>query len=121
MNLLAIRAGTVLRFAMLLLVATISTGRAQDENRTVIVLATGGLSCGKWTNTPRRSFEHDVFRKWVLGFVSGVNFENTDGDFLKNMDADALTAWVDNYCRRNPLHGIVQAMLALIQELRSRR
>jgi hypothetical protein len=30
-------------------------------------------------------------------------------------------AWIDNYCQRNPVHGITQAINELIKELQSRR
>jgi hypothetical protein len=83
----------------------------------VITPATGGLSCGKWTNTAKGSPQHEIFRKWVFGFVSGVNWESTKADFLQGTDADGLTAWVDNYCRRNPLHDITRAMRELVFDL----
>jgi hypothetical protein len=111
----------MLRVTTLLLAVATSTAQAQDDNRTLIEPRTNGLSCGGWTNTPKRSVEHEVFKKWVLGFVSGANWENKDGDFLRGTDSDALTAWIDNYCRRNPLNGISQAVIELMKELRSRR
>jgi hypothetical protein len=105
-----------------LIFAATSTAQAQNEPlRTGITPATGGLSCGRWTNTPKRSHEREVFTKWVLGFLSGVNIESEGSDFLKSMDVDALTAWVDNYCRANPLHGITEAMVELVKVLRAAR
>jgi hypothetical protein len=110
----------VLRIAMLLLVAAISTAQAQDGGgRAVIWIA--GLSCGKWTNTPKQSAQHDAQRTWVAGFVSGMNFEATDGDFLRGKDFDGLIGWIDNYCRTNPLHDVVQAAVHLVQALRKGR
>jgi hypothetical protein len=110
----------MLRIATLLLVAAISTAQAQTENiKTVIEPGTGGVSCGKWTNTPKRSPQHEIYRQWVVGFVSGVNFENAEGDFLRNTDSDALTPWIDNYCRQNPLHHITQAMIELVKVLKA--
>jgi hypothetical protein len=56
---------------------------------------------------------------WVTGYLSGLNMESSP-DFLRDRDADGLMAWIDNYCRRNPLHTITQAVHALRNELRSR-
>ena len=42
-------------------------------------------------------------------------------DLLRGRDADGLTAWIDNYCRRNPLHPVTQAAHELIKELQSGR
>jgi hypothetical protein len=110
----------VIRPAMVLVLAATLAAQAQDV-RIVIEPATGGLSCGKWTNTPRKSAEHEIFKKWLLGFVSGVNFESASGDFLQGRDSDGLTAWIDNYCRTNPLHGMTQAAVELVRALRAGR
>jgi hypothetical protein len=84
-----------------------------------ITPATSGPSCGRWTSAPKHSHEREVFSKWIFGFVSGVNWagDSTKADFLRGRDADGLTAWVDNYCRRNPLHDIMQATRELVNEL----
>jgi hypothetical protein len=42
-------------------------------------------------------------------------------DFLRGRDADGLTVWIDNYCRRNPLHPIMRAMVELVKELKAER
>jgi hypothetical protein len=110
-----------LRIVTLLLAASVSAAQAQNNVRIVIEPATNGLSCGKWTNTPKNSAQHEIFKKWVLGFVFGMNFENTSGDFLQGRDSDGLTAWIDNYCRSNPLHGITQAVIELVTVLRAGR
>ena len=89
---------------MLLLVATISTAQAeQTEPRTLI----GPIGFSQ-------------LEMWVTGYLSGLNMESST-DFLRDRDADGLTAWIDNYCRGNPLHGITQALHALRNELRSGR
>jgi hypothetical protein len=102
-----------------LIVAAISTAQAQEEKT---VMGPLGFSCGKWTNAAKRptSTEHQVLKQWVLGFISGINFE-TSGDFLRDRDADGLIAWVDNYCRTNPLHNMPQTMVELVKVLRAGR
>jgi hypothetical protein len=110
-------------YGVLALVAAMSATHArgepaQDVSRTS--LGPLNFSCGKWTNTPKRSAEHEVLKTWLLGFVSGMNFENAGGDFLRDRDIDGITAWIDNYCRRNPLHAMTQAIYALTNELRGR-
>jgi hypothetical protein len=55
---------------------------------------------------------------WVIGYVNGVNAYNNDGrDFLLATDPNAIVAWVDNYCRSNPLEHIFDAAHALVDEL----
>jgi hypothetical protein len=105
----------MLRIATLLLVAAISTAQAQER----AVIGPASFSRGKWTNTPKRSPERGVYEKWVLGYLSGVNVHQTGPDFLRDTDAEGLTAWIDNYCRRNPLHHVNQAVLELLDVLQA--
>jgi hypothetical protein len=107
----------VLRFAVVALVAAMSTAQAQ-EGKTVI--GPLGFSCGLWTSTSKHTPTHEQLKGWVLGYLSGTNMESEGADFLRGRDADGLTAWIDNYCRRNPLHAITQAIYALTNELRGR-
>jgi hypothetical protein len=85
----------VLRFAMLLLVATISTAQA-DQTEPKTVIGPIGFSCGKWTNAPIDTGERAQLEMWVTGYLSGLNMESSP-DFLRDRDADGLTAWIDNY------------------------
>src|SRR5262245_44743332 len=93
----------MLRIATLLLVAAISTAQAQE--RAVI-----GPASFSW---------REVYEKWVLGYLSGVNVHQAGPDFLRDRDAEGLTAWIDSYCRRNPLHHVNQAVLELLDVLQA--
>jgi hypothetical protein len=108
----------MLRIAMLLLVAVISTAQAQ-VSRTV--LGPVDLSCEKWTSTPKPSPESDVYQAWVFGLISGINLESTDKDFLQGRNLAAVIAWMDNYCRSNPLVAVPQAAQELSKVLRAGR
>src|SRR5262245_42029457 len=88
--------------AVLALAVAISTAQAQ-EARTV--LGPTGFSCGMWTNTPKNSAQQAQLEGWVLG-LSGTNVQSSV-DLRRGRDTDGVTAWIDNYCRHNPLHPIV--------------
>jgi hypothetical protein len=110
----------VLRFAVLLIVATISTAQAeQREPRTLF--GPLGFSCDKWINAPEDTGERAQLRMWILGYLSGFNVESAGADFLRDRDADGLMALIDNYCSRNPLRPMPQAIQELVQELRAGR
>lgn len=53
---------------------------------------------------------------WVLGWVSAAGYYDVHGD-LKHTDADAIMAWVDNYCHDHPLDDISDAAEALVKAL----
>lgn len=107
------------RIAIIVAALTASTVQAQEGRFTVI--GPTGFSCGRWVNTPKQTAEYDVLRYWVLGYLSGANLGAKGTDFLQNRDADGLTAWIDNYCRQNPLHAMTEAIYALMSELRAGR
>ncbi len=116
---MAKRARRVLCIVTLLLAAYLSDAQAQP--RYVIEPKSNGLSCSTWTNTSKQSYESQAYSKWVFGFISGINLENPSGDFLQGRDADGLIAWIDNYCRSNPLNRITQAVVELVTVLRAGR
>jgi hypothetical protein len=67
-----------------------------------------------------------MFAQWVAGYLSAANnvaFVNDKEDVLKGSDFDGLMAWIDNYCRANPLDTVEKAAVQLLAELivRSRR
>jgi hypothetical protein len=83
----------------------------QDQ---AILIGLGGSSCGKWLET-RNSPSHYQFKQWVMGFISGINWNNQINP-ARPPDQAAVVAFVDHYCTNNPLHGIVHAAAVLVQE-----
>src|SRR5215831_12388651 len=93
--------------------------RVEQVSRTV--LGPVDVSCEKWTSTPKPSPESDVYQAWVFGLISGINLESTYKDFLQGRNLDAVIAWMDNYCRSNPLVAVPQAAQELSKVLRAGR
>lgn len=117
------------RFLLVLVALTLlsgSLGFAQPE--TYMVYGEGQKSCGSWvadTDARPSSNMRANDRVWVLGFVSGVGYRQTWdppklGE-LKATDSNALTVWMDNYCRAHPLDSIVKGASALVTELASQK
>ena len=73
----------------------------------------GALSCGKWLAAAQNSVDRGLNTAWVLGWVSAAGSYG----HLPDTDAEAITAWIDNYCRDHPLDKIADASAALVQEL----
>src|SRR3954451_20865165 len=61
-----------------------------------------------------------LYAQWVAGFVSGVNWDTDEPDILAEMDVDGLVAWVDSYCKANPLAKVTTGAAMLVRELRAR-
>ena len=81
----------------------------------VAIFGSGSKSCGKWLSLRQDKVNHAVLKHWVLGFVSGSNW-NASGPQARPPDADSVVAFVDQYCRNNPLHMISLAAAAVVQE-----
>jgi hypothetical protein len=85
----------------------------------VAVKAIGvGLNpCGTWTadRTDRGVVTLPV-EQWVVGYLSGVALWAPNLDPMKGIDAQAVWAWMDYYCRAHPQVTIRDAAEAFIQE-----
>jgi hypothetical protein len=80
-----------LRFAVLALAVAMSTAQAQKQEGKFII-GPRDFSCGKWTNTPKNTAQHDVLGSWVFGYLSGANVGNAGVDFLRGREPDELMA-----------------------------
>jgi len=79
------------------------------------VYGPGTRSCGKWLAEKNDPGAHFINTAWVLGFISGIGYLGRE---LKQTDSHAIDAWIDNYCRSNPLSDIADVSGALARELR---
>jgi hypothetical protein len=104
----------------------------------IVVFGQGTVSCGAWTQE-RQANSHagGLAAQWVAGYLSGMNEALNMGpdqakalsatpnalafsDALEGTDFDGLMAWMDNYCRADPLSKLYNAAYQLLRELRSR-
>jgi hypothetical protein len=66
------------------------------------LIGVGTWSCVAWqqAKTDQRS---DVTEQWALGFLSGVAFASRNStDPLRGLPPQALSDWLDRYCRSHP-------------------
>jgi hypothetical protein len=73
-----------------------------------------------WMTERAKSFslKAKVWEEWVIGFVSGANIYTDNPElFDQQMNASAIYARIDDYCRSNPLEGVYDASFALVKEL----
>jgi hypothetical protein len=100
----------------LILAAVLMIGGDVAAARTYVAIGAGIDSCGIWTPNRRKyAPERPVTQgsqsvlqraQWCLGFLSDVGFMGggDDVDPLNKMDAQGVLAWIDNYCRANPIN-----------------
>jgi hypothetical protein len=87
------------------------------------VLGQGNLSCSSWIE--RRAgdaLDAATMTAWVLGYITAFNQYVSDpqGDISTGQNTKELTAWIDDYCRRNPADNFYNASAALIDKFRQK-
>jgi hypothetical protein len=91
------------------LAVALMTVSAEAQQGSVPMLGYGLSSCGTWT-AERRDKMASWPEQWILGFLSGVGWEGgayPSGPIpLIGVDAQAVWAWIDNYCGPHPLDTI---------------
>lgn len=85
------------------------------------ILSNGQDSCGEFLAGGTQHQEVDI--EWILGFISGVNAMSPAGERMVGRsirDIEAVTAWVQEYCRSHPLDYMPNAAGTLRVELSKR-
>jgi hypothetical protein len=74
----------------------------------IAVKGGGGISsCAEMLNVPAESIAEYQVRSWILGFISGRNWESISQKGL-NIDEDTIFYSVKQYCRENPIDSVFQ-------------
>jgi hypothetical protein len=104
-----------------LLAASVPAAAETRDDGGRLGIGQGANSCWAWTRSHRaKAATQDLYTQWVAGFVSGLNWNYVDPDFLTELEFVGLMAWVDNYCKANPLAKVTTGAAMLVQELRER-
>jgi hypothetical protein len=104
-----------MRIVLACLVVTALTIEARSVGA-YILIGSGTSSCGTWTADRRAPDGPPALldEQWVMGFLSGIGYVGQQQDDpLRGIDAEAVFAWIDNYCRDHPLEHIVDASKAV--------
>jgi len=81
----------------------------------------GTTSCGKYIEHGEES--SDLFVSWAQGFLSGANIAAhvyAKKEMVLLPDSASIKAYLDKFCRDNPLDSPSQGVIFLYRELRSR-
>jgi hypothetical protein len=107
-----------LAIALLMSSFAVQAGLPAPGVRSYAVIGYGLDSYGTWT-AARRNHQDFGPKIWILGFLSGVGFLGfwQEGiNPLNGLDAEAVLAWMDNYCQKHPLVLIADAGEAFVRE-----
>jgi hypothetical protein len=74
----------------------------------------GRFSAGYGLKTRPTQKARDLYTQWLVGFLSAHNYYGPNRQ-AKIMDLASAGAWLDSYCRNNPLDAVVAAAAALVE------
>jgi hypothetical protein len=101
--------------ARVILTVALMTGSAEAAEGPIFN-GLGVLSCGTWTDA-RRDRQAFGYEQWVLGFLSGIGYTGwMNYNPLNGLDANAVLAWIDNFCQAHPLDRISTAASLFVFE-----
>jgi hypothetical protein len=98
-------------------------GKAGD---TFMTLGAGLKSCGTWTKERSEAGPGKYnSAAWVQGYITAFNYWNAGpkdtNHITEGIDLHGILAWIDNYCRDNPLEDVAGATANLLTDLRKRQ
>lgn len=104
-------------FALLFLIS--SSTFAADK---YVFPGAGATSCGSWLKLRAEGDEMLGFivTSWVQGFLSGMNVQRyrlAKKDMVLIPDSPSIQAYVDKYCRDNPLKTPFEASISMYREI----
>lgn len=106
---------------------TVSAGSVLPDTK-ASYRANSSPTCSDWISARRGKDEHNeihagVYRKWVLGYISGFNVVGPDqtGNLLATSSGNEFYAALDGYCTRNPSYLVADAMRPIIVAIIGRR
>jgi hypothetical protein len=104
---------------LIITIVTVSGAASAAGNKAVY--GAGMISCADWVRYRSIGDKPNSYQAqaWVDGFLSGYNVaDDANVNFLEpSQSTIARYAWIDNYCGPKPLDNLVQAVIALKNEL----
>jgi hypothetical protein len=105
----------------LIVIGLYLSGTSQAQG--VRVQGVGTFSCGQYLELrgAGSAAQNSVVASWVWGYMAGFNMEVRQPTTRDSPDEPSTLAFIDKYCRDNPLDSVLIATNTLIQQLGGRR
>ena len=103
--------------ARAILIASLMTVPVTKALAQTPMIGLGGQRCGAWTaNGSADGGVGLLYQQWIYGFLSSS--AERDPDLLKDIDANVIKGWLDNYCANNSAERFLDAAKAFVRERR---
>jgi len=92
-----------------------------------IIYGSGSQPCGRYImvldgyqkKIAGDAMDYLDFMGWLSGFATSQSLQS-DEDVLRGKNSDAITAWLENYCREHPSDDFLTASQKLLNALKER-
>ena len=98
-----------------LLLSLVAVLASPISHASFIVYGSGLDSCGSWVEHRKTTSDWYQAGQWINGYLTAAVDQTTLE--VKEVDADAILIWVDNYCQANPLDNVLQAARTLLRAM----
>lgn len=87
--------------------------------QTALVPSNDLYQCGSWIEARKDSGSSraSIMIVWTWGYVSGIAHADPRFKSIDLPNGSSISAWMDKYCRENPLKNIVLGSADLMEEL----
>lgn len=92
---------------------------AMNTNAAYLIKGMGGLTCERYVSNYRRAGSaRREQRSWILGFITGMNFNDKMlQDRGRDLHAELVDDWILNYCLEHPTAKLHTAAELFAREL----
>lgn len=104
------------KVATILACVTIAMAMSSHADDTIWIAGIGNSSCGSWVELRASNQADQQAAQWIFGFVSGHNIYSGAAQ-IRAPDAPSSLAFIDKYCRDNPLSTAVVGGIELVKAL----
>ncbi|MDH4554791.1 hypothetical protein E8F11_06305 [Pseudomonas sp. BN417] len=108
--------------------ASVVPVHAADSNGMFNVQGLGNHSCGKFIEAANQANNQSNWSSWnnyasyTAGYITGLNeYLNSTHDLMRSTDMDGVMAYIEKFCRENPLEDFHDGLQALTTELYPKR
>lgn len=118
------------KITLLLIASTLFSNHASSANKDerYTVIGNGNQSCGKFIAAANEGTYQKNWKQWneyytyMQGYLTGLNQYIPDNkNILGGTDQDGAMAYLEKYCRDNPLSSYMDALDSLVTELYPKR
>ena len=96
-------------------------GQGRDAQGNYVALGFGLEACQTFLQARSNGLDMP-YRHWLTGYLTAVNkLTKETVDIRGTTDIDGMVGFLEQYCRKHPLHSFSQAVEALVKDLYPKR